>query len=83
MKVLVTRGTLSRKHGSDGKDIGFAVLFPGEYAGCLCVSGDLEINMSDGKYAYLSIRKVEEKLLRGDIVLLEAQPSISKKQCDE
>ena len=72
MKVRVTKGTLSRKHGRDGQDIGFTVLFPGEYAGQLYDSGELEINISDGKYAYLSVLKVEEKVECGHIVVLEA-----------
>lgn len=72
MRIQINKGTLSRKHGRDGRDIGFTVLFPGEYAGSLDASGDLEINISDGKYAYLSLHKVEEKLVRGDLVVLEA-----------
>jgi hypothetical protein len=43
MKVRVTKGTLSRKHGRGGQDIGFTVLFLGEYAGNLCDSGDLVV----------------------------------------
>jgi len=29
MKLRITHGTLSRKHGVDGKDAGFMVLFAG------------------------------------------------------
>ena len=68
--MLVTKGTISRKHGKYGDDIGFTILFPGEYAGSLDATGELEINISDGKYTYLSINKVEEKLECGDLVVL-------------
>ena len=72
MKVLVTKGTISRKHGKHGEDIGFTILFPGEYAGSLDTTGELEINISDGKYAYLTLNKVQEKLECGDLVVLSA-----------
>jgi hypothetical protein len=72
VKVLVTKGTISRKHGKHGEDIGFTILFPGEYAGSLDTAGELEINISDGKYAYLTLNKVQEKLECGDLVVLSA-----------
>ena len=72
MKVRVTKGTLSCKHGRGSQDIGFTVLFPSEYAGNLCDSGDLEINVGDGKYVYLSLPRLEETVVRGDLVVLEA-----------
>ena len=72
MKVLITKGTISRKHGKYGEDIGFTVLYPGEYAGSLDTTGELEINISDGKYTYLTLNKVQEKLERGDLVVLPA-----------
>ena len=72
MKVLVNKGTVSRKHDKHGEDIGFTILFPGEYAGSLRDSGELEINISDGNFTYLLLNKVEEKVARGDIVMLSA-----------
>lgn len=72
MKVRIIKGTLLRKHDHDGQDIGSTVLFPGEYAGSLGSSDDLVINISDGEYAYLSLHKVEDKLVRGDLIVLEA-----------
>ena len=72
MKVLITKGTISRKHGKDGEDSGFTVLFPGEYAGSLDTTGELEINISDGKYTYLTLNKMQEKVERGDLVVLSA-----------
>lgn len=72
MKVLITKGIISRKHDKHGEDIGFTVLFPGEYAGSLDAAGELEINISDGKYTYLTLNKVQEKVVRGDLVVLSA-----------
>jgi len=72
VRVLVTKGVISRKHGNHGEDIGFTILFPGEYVGSLGDSGELEINISDGNYTYLSLNKMEEKVAHGDLVVLEA-----------
>lgn len=72
MKLRITHGTLSRKHGVDGKDAGFMVLFAGEYPGSICDSGELEIKISEEHCAYLSLRKVEEKILQGELVVIEA-----------
>jgi hypothetical protein len=72
MKLRITHGTISRKHGRDGKDVGFMVLFPGEYPGSICDSGDLEIKISEEHRAYLSLRKMEEKIMRGELVVIEA-----------
>ena len=70
MRIQINKGTLSRKHRLDGQDIGSTTLFPGEYAGSLGSTGDLEINISDGEYAYLSFDLVEERVWLGDIVVL-------------
>jgi hypothetical protein len=72
MKLRITHGTISRKHGRDGKDVGFMVLFPGEYPRSICDSGDLEIKISEEHRAYLSLRKMEEKIMRGELVVIEA-----------
>lgn len=72
MKVLITKGTISRKRDKHGEDIGFTVLYPGEYVGSLDTAGELEINISDGKYTYLTLNKVREKVERGDLLVLPA-----------
>ena len=70
MQIQINKGTLSRKHRLGGQDMGSMVLFPGKYVGSLCASGDLAIHFSDGECAYLSFDHVQEKLIRGDIVVL-------------
>ncbi len=70
MKLRITQGTLSSQHGRDGQDIGLTMLFAGEYTGSLCDSGDLEINIGNGHLAYVPSNKIEEKIERGDLVVL-------------
>jgi hypothetical protein len=72
MKLRITNGTISRKHGRDGKDIGFMVLFPGEYPGSISDNGELEIQISEEHRTYLSLRKMEEKIIRGELVVIKA-----------
>jgi hypothetical protein len=72
MKLRITHGTLSRRHGRDGKDVGFMVLFPGEYPGSISDSGELEIKISEDRRTYLSLHKMEEKIIQGELVVIEA-----------
>lgn len=72
MKLRITHGTLSRRHGRDGKDNGFMVLFPGEYPGAISHSGELEIKIDEGDSAYLSLPKMQEKINKGELVVIEA-----------
>ncbi|QWE07437.1 hypothetical protein [Polynucleobacter sp. JS-JIR-5-A7] len=72
MKLRITQGTLSRKHGADGQDLGFMVLFAGEYPASIDDSGELEIKIGEEQRAYLSLRKMEEKIEQGELVVIEA-----------
>ena len=41
-----------------------------KYAGSLDTTGELEINISDSQYTCLILNKVQEKVDRGDLVVL-------------
>ena len=71
MKVRVNKGFLSRQHDRHGCDVGFTVLFPGEYGAHISSFGELEITMENGKMTYLPLLKVEQKVVSGEMLVLE------------
>jgi len=72
MKIRINKGTIGRKdsipHGGDG----FTMLFAGEYGAELLGSNQMIIYKTNGEKSYLSMDKLEEKILRGDITILNS-----------
>lgn len=69
MKIQVLKGFNPRKRLSDGTDGGFTPLSVGTYTAKPTEDDHLAIDKSDGNLVYLSLRKLEQHVNDGDLLV--------------
>ena len=72
MKIRINRGTIGRRGSIPLGGDGFNILFAGEYGAELLGAEQMLIFKKNGEKSYLSMAKLEEKILRGDITILNS-----------
>lgn len=73
MKIRIKKGIIGRRGSSmplGGE--GFNMLFSGEYSAELLGANHMIIFKQNGEKSYLSIDKLEEKILKGEIIILNS-----------
>lgn len=71
MQVHVNKGFLGRRHSIDGLESGFSPIAPGDYLASFNPDDGLAIVKKAGETAYVRLAQFEEKIARGDLVVLE------------
>jgi arginine decarboxylase-like protein len=71
MQVHVNKGFLGRRHSSDGLDSGFSPISPGDYLANFNPEAGLVIVNHRGDAAYLKLALFEEKIAKGELVVIE------------
>ena len=72
MKIRINKGTIGRRGSIPLGGDGFNILFVGEYGAELLGANQMMIHKKNGEKSYLSIDKLEEKILSGDITILNS-----------
>ena len=72
MKIRINKGTIGRRGSIPLGGEGFNMLFAGEYGAELLGVNQMIIYKANGEKSYLSMNKLEEKILRGDITILNS-----------
>lgn len=71
-KIQILSGVMARKRHKNGEDAGFIPLTPGIYFYTADSLGNMQIEKSPGKFAYLSFQIAKDHLMRGKIAILDA-----------
>jgi hypothetical protein len=76
MKIRVNRGTISKKCAKKYSMDEFAFLFPGIYEAEMMGGNEIVFLKQNGEKTYLSMVKIQEKIVSGDITFLESSTNI-------